>query len=234
MKRPLVIAMSLVALSSPLAFVSPALVTVAHAAPPDVATLRATSYEFVAWSTDSTLILLKLQDPQAGVIFQVRDAKTGDIFKMGNKPAVFPSQNAPNSDEERKFIKQIVNGQKVKVDGQPVKFDQAGVAEATHPVKTDIMLMLGQKGDKLVVMGIRGDKASKYHAFDLLKDKKGVVAKASQKALIWDNDGKNVCIIYNQKLESADTPFDGDFFEVLPFKSYKVKGGGDDKEGGNE
>lgn len=202
----------------------------ARADAPDPTTLRPADFEFIAWSSDSSLILLRLQDPNAGLIFQVRDAKTGEIYTMGSKKAVFPSPHAPNSDEERKFIKEIVNGRKVKADGQPVKFDQPGVAEAQHPTKSDIMLMTGQKGDKFVIMGLRGDKATKYETIDLLKDKKGVVAKAFQKALVWDAEGKNFCLIYRQELDSADTPFKGDFFMVSKFKPYKVKGGSE-KEG---
>lgn len=203
--------------------------TPALADAPDPTTLRPADYEFVAWSTDSALFLLKVQDANAGLLFQVRDAQTGEIYQMGSKKAVFPSPHAPNSDEERKFIKEIVNGRKVKADGQPVKFDQPGVAEAQHPVKSDIMLMTGQKGDKFVIMGLRGDKASKYESIDLLKDKKGVVAKAFQKALVWDAEGKNFCLIYRQELDSQDTPFKGDFFVVSKFKASKVKASG--KEG---
>lgn len=221
MKHALAILFSLVALVAAPARAADA---------PDVATLRPQNFEFIAWSTDSSLVLLKLNDPNAGLIFQVRDAETGEIFKIGTKPAVFPSPHAANSDEERKFIKQIVNGQKVKVDGKPVKFDQPGVAEATHPVKTDIMLMVGQKGDKLLIMGMRGERVTKYDSIDLLKDKKGVVAKASQKALVWDAEGKNFCLIYRQELKSEDTPFEGDFFVVSKFKPYKVKGSGDKTE----
>ena len=226
MKHPLAILFTLVALSS----ASPALAGDS----PDLSTLRPQNFEFVAWSTDSALILLKLDDPNAGLIFQVRDAKSGEIFKMGAKPAVFPSPHAANSDEERKFIKQLVNGQKgVKVDGKPVKFDQPGVAEAAHPVKSDIMLMTGQKGDKFMVMGMRGERVTKYDSIDLLKDKKGVIAKASQKALVWDAEGKNFCLIYRQVLKSEDTPFEGDFFVVSKFKPYKVKAAGE-KDGGEE
>lgn len=224
MKQPLAILFSFLALTA----ASPALAGDA----PDLEKLRPADFTFIAWSTDSSLILLRLQDPNAGLIFQVRDAASGEIFKMGSKAAVFPSPHAANSDEERKFIKDIVNGRKVKVDGQPVKFDQTGVTEAAHPVKSDIMLFTGQKGDKLVIMGMRGERASKYDSIDLLKDKKGVVAKASQKALVWDNEGKNFCLIYSQDLQSQDTPFKGDFFAVYKFKASKVKGSGGDKEGG--
>ncbi len=135
------------------------------------------------------------------------------------------------SDEYKKFIKGIKNG-KVKVDGQPVIFDQEGVAEANHPTKKDIMLMTGQKGDELVIMGMRGERATRYDTIDLMQDKNKVIAKASQKTLVWDNDGKNFILVYNQKLESKDTPFDGDFFQVFQFKSFKVKGASE--EGGTE
>lgn len=220
MKQPLAILFSLVALTA----------TPALADAPDPTTLRPANYEFVAWSSDSELILLKVQDVNAGLLFQVREADSGEIFKMGNKPAVFPSPHAANSDEERAFIKQIVTGRKVKRDGQAVKFDQPGKAEAVHPEKTDIMLMVGQRGDQLLIMGMRGERVTKYDSIDLLKDKKGIVAKASQKALVWDNEGKKFCLIYRQELDSPDTPFIGDFFVVSKFKPYKVKGAGEKDE----
>jgi len=201
----------------------------ATAKAPDVSTLKAVKFEFVAWSTDSAYILLKVQDPNIpGYIFQVRDTK-GETVKMGNKPAVFPSQFSPNTPEEQKFVKGIMNG-KVKVGGEPIKFDQEGVFEATHPKRSTIMLMTGQKGDKLIIMGMRGERATTYESIDLIQDKNKVVAKASQKALVWDQEGKNFILIYNQKLDSKDTPFDGDFFEVHPFKSFKVKGASEETE----
>ncbi|HRE91686.1 MAG TPA: hypothetical protein PK095_21390 [Myxococcota bacterium] len=203
----------------------------ASADAPDPANTAAIKIEFIAWSSDSGHVLLKIQDPnRPGFLFQVRDVK-GEVVKMGKKSAVFPSEFPPMSDEEKKFIKGIMNG-KVKVDGQPVKFDQLGIAEAAHPTKTDIMLMTGQKGDELVIMGMRGERATRYDRIDVMKDKKGVVAKATQKQLVWDQDGKNFILVYNQKLESKDTPFDGDFFQVFQFKSYKVKGA--NSEGENE
>ncbi len=206
----------------------------AVAKPPDVTTLRPVNLEFVAWSTDSALILLKVQDPNIpGLIFQVRDAKSGEIFKMGSKAAVFPSQSSPGSDEEKKFVKQIMTGKKVKADGQPVLFDQEGVFESVHPKKSSIMMMSGQKGEKLVIMGMRGERATKYDSIDLIQDKTGVVAKASQKALVWDKDGKNFCLIYRQKLESKDTPFEGDFIHIDKFTASKVKGSSSE-EGGSE
>jgi len=224
MKNSLSILFALAVLGStpalaPGLFSSPAL-----AAPPDVTSLRPVNYEFVAWSTDSAYILFKLQDPNIpGLIFQVRVAETGEILSMGSKKAVFPSQSAPGSDEEKKFVKQILTGTKVKVNGEAVKFDQAGVSDSTHPTKSDIMLLTGQKGDKFVIMGVRGERSSRYDSFDLLKDKTGAVAKAYQKALVWDNDGKNFVLIYHQNLDSKDTPFEGDFFSIQKFKSSKVK-----------
>lgn len=215
MKQPLAIVLSLAFM-----LVAPA----AFADAPDVSTLRPAEYEFVAWSTDGELILLKVRDPNAGLMFQVREADSGEIFKMGRKAAVFPSPYAPNSDEEQKFIKQLINGRKVRADGQRVKFDQAGVAEAVNPKKDEIMLMVGQKKDKLVIMGLREGRATEYETIDVLTDKRGVIAKASQKALVWTDDGKKFCLIYSQDLDSKDTPFKGDFFEVFKFKSYKVKG----------
>lgn len=196
----------------------------AHAKAPDVSTLRPMQLEFVAWSTDSAYVLIKVQDKNVpGHIYQVRDAK-GEVVRMGNKPAVFPSQHPPLSDEGKKFERDIRSGRRVKIDGKPVVFDQDGIFEAQHPRRTEIMLMTGQKGDKLHIIGMRGERATRYDSLHLVQDKSKVIAKASQKALVWDKDGKNFCLIYNQKLESKDTPFEGDFLICQEFKSFKVKG----------
>ncbi len=211
--------------------VSFALAQASHAAPPDVSTLRATDMEFVAWSTDSSLILLKLNDPNSGIMFQVRETKTGEVLRVNNKPMVFPSTDPVGSDEEKKFIKQLLTGKKVKVDGQPVLFDQPGVAEAAHPTKEGVALMTGQKKDKFLIVGLRGERASLYRAIDVIKDKLGVAAKATQKALVWDAKGKNFALVYRQKLESVETPFEGDFLHVEKFSSSKVKGADESEEG---
>ena len=83
---------------------------------------------------------------------------------------------------------------------------------------------------KRIVAILREGRATEYDKIDVLKDKKGVVAKASQKALVWDNEGKNFLLIYSQNLDSKDTPFKGDFFTVYKFKSFKVKGPKDKDE----
>jgi hypothetical protein len=204
----------------------------AHAAPPDVSTLRPFDLEFVAWSTDSSLILVKMTDPNSGVLYQVREAKTGEVLRVKDKPMVFPSQEAPGSDEEKKFIKQLMTGKKVKVDGAPVVFDQVGVAEGAHPTKEGLALMTLQKKERFIIIGVRGEKASAYRVLDVIKDKRGIVAKANQKALVWDAKGKNFCLIYRQKLESEDTPFEGDFIHVEKFVSSRVKGA-EESEGGD-
>lgn len=194
----------------------------ASAAAPDPATLRPAEYEIIAWNADSTQFLVKVKDPNAGAMFQVRDAETTEIVKKGSKGLVFPS---PSIDDEPKLIKKLIKQNDMT---------QAIVDQAQHPKKKDVMLMTAQKEDKFVIMGIRGDKASKYDTIDIVKDKAGKIAKVYQKQLVWDADGKHFIVVYHAKLEGSDTPFEGDFMASYKFKAFKVKGGSDEDEGKNE
>ncbi|MFO0746500.1 MAG: hypothetical protein U1F43_12620 [Myxococcota bacterium] len=192
----------------------------ASAAAPDPATLRPAEYEIMAWSTDSSQFLVKVKDPNAGAMFQVWDTETAQLAKKGAKALVFPS---PSIDDEPKLLKKIKKQNAM---------DQDVVDTAVHPKKSDIMLMTAQKEDKFVIMGVRGDKASKYDTIDVVKDKAGKVAKVNQKQLVWDHDGKNFILVYHVKLEGSDTPFEGDIIATYKFKPYKVKGGSGDEGGG--
>ena len=184
----------------------------AVAAAPDPETTRPQSYEFIAWSEDSSQFLIKINDPNmTGCIFQVRDTETGAIVKNGKKNA---QEIAPDKEAEVKARAKIIKA---------YKMTQAPVDDASHPKKKDIMLFMGQKGERLVIMGMRGERASKYDTIDVMKDKQGVAAKANQKQLVWDADGSHLAIIYRAKLDNKDTPFEGDFIYVAPFKESKVK-----------
>jgi len=193
----------------------------AQADAPDVSTLRPAEYEIIAWSEDSEQFLVKVKDPNAGTLFQVRETKSDEIVRKGSKALVFPS---PSIDDEPKLIKKIIAQNGLK---QPI------VDSAIHPKKSDIALMSYQKGDKFYVMGLKGDRASKVETIDVIKDKANI-AKISQKQLVWDQDGKNFIIVYHAKLEGGEFPFEGDFIKAFKFKAYKVKGSGGDDEGGGE
>lgn len=194
----------------------------ALAGSPDPTTLRPADFEIIAWSADSEQFLVKVKDPNAGILFQVRETKSNDIVKKGSKAQVFPS---PSIDDEPKLIKKIIKQNELV---QPV------VDGGAHPKKSDIMLMTAQKGDKFYIMGVRGERASKYDTIDVVKDKAGNIAKVNQKQLVWDADGKNFILVYHVKLENSDTPFEGDIIASYKFKAYKVKGGSDDEGGGEE
>lgn len=185
---------------------------IAEAAAPDPEQTRPQSYEFIAWSEDSSQFLIKVTDPNmTGCIFQVRNTETGEIVKVGKKNA---QELAPDKDAEVKARAKIIKA---------YKMTQAGIEDSSHPKKKDIMLFTGQKGDRLVIMGMRGERASKYDTIDVMKDKRGTVAKATQKQLVWDADGSHLAIIYREKLDDKDTPFEGDFIYVAPFKESRVK-----------
>lgn len=188
---------------------------------PDVSTLRPAEFEIIAWSEDSEQFLVKVKDPNAGTLFQVRETKSNEIVRKGSKALVFPS---PSIDDEPKLIKKIIAQNGLK---QPI------VDAATHPKKSDISLMTYQKGDKFYIMGLKGERASKYDTIDVIKDKANV-AKVFQKQLVWDQDGKNFILVYHAKLEGGEFPFEGDFIAAYKFKAFKVKGGSSDDEGGGE
>ena len=189
---------------------------------PDVSTLRPAEFEIIAWSEDSEQFLVKVKDPNAGTLFQVRDTKSNEIVRKGTKALVFPS---PSIDDEPKLIKKIIAQNALK---QPI------VEGSAHPKKSDIMLMTAQKGDKFYIMGVKGERASKYDTIDVIKDKANV-AKVYQKQLVWDQDGKNFILVYHAKLEGGEIPFEGDFIVSYKFKAFKVKGSsGDDDDGGDD
>lgn len=194
----------------------------ASAETPDPASLRPAEYEVMAWSEDSEQFLVKVKDPNAGAMFQVWDTKTAQLVKKGNKGLVFPS---PSIDDEPKLLKKIIKQNAMT---------QEVIDSATHPKKSDVMLMTAQKGDQLVIMGVRGDKASKYDSIDIVKDKAGKFAKVNQKQLVWDKDGKHFILVYHAKLTDSDTPFEGDFIATYKFKSSKVKGSSSEGDGGGE
>ena len=194
----------------------------ASAAAPDPESTTPLSYEFIAWSEDSSQFLVKVSaSNMTGTIFQVRVTATGEIFKPnGKKPA---QELAPDKDAEVKALAKIK---------KLYKMTQPAVEDASNPKKKDIMLFTGQKGSKLVIMGMRGERASKYDTIDIMVDKHGGVAKASQKQLVWDADGSHLAIVYREKLDNKDTPFEGDFIYVGDFKPSKVKAPASDDDGG--
>jgi hypothetical protein len=142
------------------------------------------------------------------VVFQVRVTETGEIAP--GKNAVM---TANGHDEEVKALKKMA---------KTWKMTQEPVVEAVNPRKENIMVMTGQKKDKFVVMGLNGDRATRYESFDVMQDAKGNVAKAFQKQLVWDQDGRHLAIVYRTKLE-GESPFEGDMLYVTKFKATRVK-----------
>jgi hypothetical protein len=176
---------------------------------PDPATARQEEIEFLLWNEDSSQYLLKVKNPNTPAsAFQVRVTETGEIAQ--GKNAVM---TAMGHEEEEKTLKKMAKAWKMT---------QAPVVEAVNPRKENIMVMTGQKKDKFVIMGLNGERATRYDSLDVMQDAKGNVAKAFQKQLVWDQDGRHLAVVYRTKLE-GEAPFDGDFIYVTRFKATRVK-----------
>jgi hypothetical protein len=181
----------------------------ARADAPDPATTRQEDIEFLLWSEDSAQYLLKVRNANnPATVFQIRDTETGEIAQGRNAVAT-----ANGHDEEVKTLKKLVKAWKLT---------QAPVVEAVNPRKSHIMVMTGQKKDKFLVMGLNGDRATRYESFEVMQDAGGQAAKAFQKQLVWDQDGRHLAIVYRTKLE-GETPFEGDMVYVTKFKATRVK-----------
>jgi hypothetical protein len=177
--------------------------------PPDPAQTRQEDIEFLLWNEDSSQYLLKVRNASSpATVFQVRDTETGAIVE--GKNAVM---TANGHDEEVKALKKLVKAWKLT---------QAPIVEAVNPRKENIMVMTGQKKDKFVIMGLNGERATKYDSFEVMQDAKGNIAKAFQKQLVWDQDGRHLAVVYRTELE-GETPFEGDMLYVTKFKTTKVK-----------
>ena len=176
--------------------------------------IRKVQLEFLAFNDDSSEYLVKVIDENVGTVLQVRSTKDNTLVKA------YPYQ----LEDEEKTIKRTRKKHNLTQD--PVE-------DPANPKKKTLTLLLGQKDDKLIVYVMKGDKIKKYDAIDVLKDKDGVTAAATMKQLVWDQQGKNVVIIYHQKFP-GDNGFQSDFVYSFKFKAYKANFGDSDDSGGGE
>jgi hypothetical protein len=95
--------------------------------------------------------------------------------------------------------------------------------DATNP-RSDVMMLVGQKGDKLNIYMMRGDRIVQYDSIDVYKDpKSNELAKANQKQAVWDKDGRYAVIIYSQKLDQRFQPVDRDYVYAFRFFPARAK-----------
>jgi len=165
--------------------------------------IRRVQLEFLAFNEDSDEYLVKVQDEQIGNALQVRSTRNNELIKA------YPYQ----PDDEDRTIKRVRRKHDLTQDPHE---------DPANPKKDELTLLLGQKGDKLIIYVMKGDRIQQYDEIDVLKDKDGNVAKAAMKQLVWDQRGKNVVIIYHQKFP-GDHPWQSDFVYSFKFKSYKAK-----------
>lgn len=187
----------------------------ALAAAPSKDDIRRVQLEFLAFNEDSSEYLVKVTDVEIGTVLQVRSTKDNALVKA--YPYVL--------DEEEKTIKKVRKKHAMTQD--PVE-------DPANPKKKQLTLLLGQKGDKLVLYVMKGDRIKKYDEIEVLKEKDGTTATATMKQLAWDQRGKNVVLIYHQKMP-GDHGFQSDFVYSFKFKSYKASfGDGDEAPEGEE
>ncbi len=157
--------------------------------------------EVVGFTRDGKSVALRIDDENAGLLFQVRRIKDGE------SEAVYPF----TKETEAKVFKSVVRKQKLDPDW----------VAAQENVKKKITLMTEVREDKICVFVMRGEAIKKYSDFPLYKSPNGKFAEAFVKAAVWGPQGKHVVLIYNQKTREK-LSWDGDFVEAFKYKGYRV------------
>lgn len=168
----------------------------------DIRDIRKVQLQFLAFNEDSSEYLVKVLDENIGSVLQVRETRNNELVKA------YPF----SADEEDRTVKRIRARHKLTVDPHE---------DPANPRKEELTMLLGQKGDKLMIYIMKGEQIKTYDSIPLLTNKDGEVAKATMKQLVWDQDGKNVVIIYHQKFPGQHG-FASDFVHSFKFRSFKV------------
>jgi hypothetical protein len=157
----------------------------AYAGVDDVATM-----EFLGFSEDGKVFVVKVLDKNRGNQFQVLDVKDAQLVKA------FDIVKKTEEDT----LKKIKTKYKVK-DPNP--------NQATSDGKFMLLTGPGNKGQFKIMLS-NGKSFIDIKVIDLQKDQLGKFASAQAKGSFWHSDDKTWIVIYNQKL-TGDFGIDRDF-----------------------
>lgn len=158
--------------------------------------------EVLAFSEDGKLFAVKTLDEEGRRSFQVRSSRKGEIEDV---VSFF-------EDDESKSWKRVKRKHKLKADP----------SDSGENEKLGITLVTAQKGKKLHIYVMKGEKVKRYGSVDLLATPDGkTAATSSVKQLIWCPKGKHVVMVYSQKMKKPHK-WESDSVHAFKFKRYKA------------
>lgn len=161
--------------------------------------------DVVGFTPDGKSVVLRIDDENAGLLFQVRD------IKRGSSEAVYPFVE----DAEKTTWRMVTRKHKLNAEW-------AGSQENT---KKKVTVMTEVREDKICIFMMRGETIKLYDELPLHKSSNGKYAESYVKAAVWGPKGKHLVLVYNQKTREK-LSWEGDFVHAMKFKSYKVSFGG--------
>lgn len=172
----------------------------AHA---QVGQLTQHTFELLAFSEDGKLFVLKTSDDHERLSFQVRDSRKGKIVDTAHF----------EEGDEKKAWRRIQRKHKLRADP----------SESAENERLGVTLVTAQKGKKLRVYVMKGERVRSYSKVKLLPvpGDESKVASSNVKQLVWGPKGKHVIMIYHQKLKTPHL-WEGDFVYAMKFKAYKA------------
>ena len=158
--------------------------------------------EVVGFSEDGKAFALKTKDEEGRQSFQVRSSRKGEIEK------VYSYFEA----DEKKTWRRVRKKHSISADP----------SKTAENEKLGVTLVTAQKGDKLVIYVMKGERVKMYGSVPLQPSPEGktsAVANVSQ--LVWCPKGKHVVMVYHEKL-TKPFPWASDSVHAFKFKAYKA------------
>jgi hypothetical protein len=156
--------------------------------------------EIRGFSKNGKKVALHVKDADRGASFHVRDVRKNERVK------VYPVRGSEKGTWRR-----------VKREHDMV----TPLHDAADNPRKDLTLIVTPRGSDLVIQFSKGDRIVEYDRVPLLEPKKGKPAKAFVKQMAWGPKGRNVAIVYHQKVTDLLT-WEGDFVHTFKLKSYRL------------
>ena len=161
--------------------------------------------EVVGFSKDGKLFVLKTKDEEGRHAYQVRSSRKGEIEKVYS---FFEG-------DEKKTWRRVKR--KHEISAEP--------SETAENTDLGVTLVTAQKGEKLSIFVMKGERVKKYGSVPVQMSRDGKkAATANVSQLVWGPKGKHVVMVYHQKLKKP-FPWESDSVHAFKFKAYKASFG---------
>lgn len=158
------------------------------------------SLEIRGFAKNGKKVALYVKDADRGASFQVRDVKKNKLLKA------YPIRGSEKGTWRRVQREHDIVSPLHDVPDNPRK---------------DLTLVVTPRGSDLIIQFSREGKIAEYDRVPLLEPRKGSPAKAYIKQMAWGPKGKNVAVVYHQKVQDLLT-WEGDFVHTFKVKSYRL------------